>query len=393
MTEIVHPSAEEVEELIATRRDVHRHPELAYDEKRTARLAVERLRGLGYEPTEGVGRTGVVAVLEGERPGPCVMLRADMDALPVEEANDVPYRSVHPGRMHACGHDCHVAIALASARVLKRLGRPARGSVKLVFQPAEEGGNGASAMIEDGVLEAPPVDAAFGLHVWNQLDVGKVAVVDGPFMGAVDKFHIRVVGRGGHGAIPQQSRDPVLAASHVVTALQQIVARNVDPLEGAVVTVGSIHGGDAFNVIPEVVTLEGTLRCFDPALWEALPGHVERVATRVAEAFGCRAEIEVDRLMRATINDPRMASVVREVATEIVGPENVVETRTLTSEDFSEYLMRVPGCFFFVGSRNEAKGLVHPHHSSRFDVDEDVLPLGVQLLTGVAQRYLEIAAD
>ena len=181
----------------------------------------------------------------------------------------------------------------------------------------------------------------------------------------------------------------MLAAAHVVTALQQIVARNVDPLEGAVVTVGSIHGGDAFNVIPETVVLEGTLRCFDPSVWAALPGHVERVATHMAEAFDCRAEVEVERLMRATINDPAMAGIVREVATELVGPENVVATRTLTSEDFSEYLHRVPGCFFFVGSRNEAKGLVHPHHSPRFDVDEDALSLGVRLLVGVAQRFLQ----
>ena len=205
MTRIVQPSAAEVEELIATRRDVHRHPELAYEERRTSGLVAERLRALGFEPQTGVGRTGVVALLEGEEAGPCVMLRADMDALPLSESNDVPYRSVHDGRMHACGHDCHVAIALAASRILKRLPPPERGCVKLVFQPAEEGGNGASAMIEDGVLERPGVDAAFGLHVWNQLDVGKVAVVDGPFMGAVDKFVIRVHGRGGHGAMPQQS--------------------------------------------------------------------------------------------------------------------------------------------------------------------------------------------
>lgn len=391
MPEIVHPTEDEVEELVATRRDVHRHPELAYEETRTAGLVAERLRALGYEPTTGVGGTGVVAVLEGEQEGPCVMLRADMDALPVQEANDVDYRSTIDGRMHACGHDCHVAALLTSARMLKRLGPPARGRVKLAFQPAEEGGNGALAMIEAGVLEAPKVDAVFGLHVWNQLDVGQVAVVDGPLMGAVDKFVVRVRGQGGHGAIPQQSRDPVLAASHVVTALQQIVARNVDPLEGAVVTVGSIRGGDAFNVIPEEVVLEGTLRCFDPGLWEALPGHVERVATNVARGFGCEAEVDVERLMRATINDPAMAALVREVAVDVVGQGNVVETRTLTSEDFSEYLYRVPGCFFFVGSRNAAKGLVHPHHSPRFDVDEAVLPLGTALLTRIARQYLDAA--
>lgn len=392
MADAFAPTADEARECLETRRDVHRHPELQYEETRTAALVAERLRGLGYEPETGVGRTGVTARLEGASSGPCVLLRADMDALPVEEANDVPYRSIVPNTMHACGHDCHVASLLAAARILKRLPRPERGTLKLVFQPAEEGGNGALAMIEDGVLESPTVDRAFGLHVWNQLEIGQVAVTPGPFMGAVGRFRIRVLGRGGHGAIPQQARDPILAASHVVTALQQIVARNVDPLEGAVVTVGSIHGGEAFNVIPETARLEGTLRCFDPGVWDALPGHIERVATRTAEAFGCEAEVEVESLMRATVNDPAMAALVREVAEEVVGAKNVVELRTLTSEDFSEFLHRVPGCFFFVGSRNEAKGLVHPHHNPRFDVDEAVLPLAAELMTRVATRALELPA-
>lgn len=382
------PTAADASALVATRRDIHRHPELGYREERTGALVVERLKALGYVPTEGVGKTGVKALLEGQADGPCVMLRADMDALPIQEESDVDYRSTVPGVMHACGHDCHVSIALQAAEMLGRDGGPARGSVKLAFQPAEEGGNGALAMIEDGLLEDPKVDAVFGLHVWNHLEVGKVAVVDGPFMGAVDKFRIRVLGRGGHGAIPNEANDPVLAAAHVVSALQQIVSRNVDPMDGAVVTVGAIHGGDAFNVIPEVVTLDGTTRCFSDDVYEALPGMLERVATHTAEAFGCRAEVEVGRLMRATVNHPDMAEIVREVAAEVVGRENVVELRTLTSEDFSEYLMRRPGCFFFVGSRNEATGKIHSHHNPRFDVDEAVLPIGLKMLTGVARRYL-----
>ncbi len=384
------PNAEEHEELVATRRDVHRHPELGYQEERTASLVAERLRALGLEPKTGIGKTGVSAVLEGEADGPCVMLRADMDALPLQEENEVEYASTVPGRMHACGHDCHIASLLAATRVLQRLGPLPRGTVKLAFQPAEEGGNGALAMIGDGLLEDPKVDAAFGLHVWNHLDVGKVAVVGGPFMGAVDKFRIRVQGRGGHGAIPHEARDPILAAAHVVAALQQIVARNVDPLKGAVVTVGRMAGGEAFNVIPDVVELEGTTRCFDTDVWDRIPGLLERIATKTAEAFGCTAEVEVTRMMRATINDHAMADLVREVATEVVGAENVVEVRSLASEDFSEYLFRVPGCFFFVGSRNEATGKVHPHHSPHFDVDEAVLPLAVQLLVGVTNRFLAV---
>ncbi len=382
------PTDDERAEMLATRRDLHAHPELAYRETRTAGVVAERLRSLGYAPRLGVGRTGVVALLEGRSPGPCVLLRADMDALPIEEANDVPYRSTEPRAMHACGHDCHVAVGLAAARVLRRLPPPDRGSVKLMFQPAEEGGNGALAMIEDGVLESPKVDAAFGLHVWNHLDVGKVAVVDGPFMAAVDRFTIRVIGRGGHGAVPHNARDPILAAAHVVTALQQVVSRNVDPLKAAVVTVGSIRGGDAFNVIPEEVRLEGTMRSFDEDVWLSLPAHLERAARRTAEAFDCRAEMEVERLQRATINDPTMAALVREVASEVVGAANVVDGRTMGGEDFSEVLLRVPGCYFFVGSRNEAQGKVHPHHSPRFDVDEAALPIALRMLVGVATRYL-----
>jgi amidohydrolase len=391
MSDPTTPTAEEREELVATRRDLHAHPELKYEERRTAGLVAERLNALGYAPRTGVGRTGVSALLEGRAPGPCVLLRADMDALPLQERNEVPYASRSPGVMHACGHDGHTAMALAAARILRRLEPPARGSVKLVFQPAEEGGNGALAMIEDGVLEEPPVAAAFGLHLWNHLAVGRVAVVDGPFMAAVDEFDLRIRGTGGHGAMPQETRDPVLAAAHVVTALQQIAARNVSPLQAAVVTVGAIHGGDAFNIIPDEVLLRGTARSFDEEVWAALPGHLERVAVRTAEAFGCRAELELRRLMRPTVNDPAMAALVREVAAEAVGRENVVAMRTMGGEDFAEILARVPGCYFFVGSRNEAEGKVHPHHSPHFDIDEAALPLGARLLVDVARRFLERA--
>ena len=389
MTDPMQPTAEERDELVATRRDIHAHPELKYEETRTAALVDERLQGLGYRTQTGVGRTGVVTLLEGAEPGPCVLLRADMDALPLQEQGDVPYRSTHAGIMHACGHDGHVAMALGAARILRRLDPPQRGSIKLIFQPAEEGGNGAVAMVEDGVLEEPTVDAAFGLHLWNHLAVGKVAIVDGPFMASVDEFTIRVRGTGGHGAMPHEARDPVLAAAHVVTALQQIAARNVSPMQSVVVTIGAIHGGEAFNIIPDVVELRGTARSFDEDVWEALPAHLERVVQGTAAAHDCRAEIELKRMMRPTINDPAMAGIVREVASEVVGEENIVEERTMAGEDFAEILARVPGCYFFVGSRNEATGRIHPHHSPFFDIDEGALPIGARLLTGVAHRYLE----
>ena len=384
------PTAAEIEELIATRRDLHQHPELKYEETRTAGVVADRLRRLDLEPTTGVGRTGVVALLEGQAPGKCVLLRADMDALPLQEQNDVPYRSTSPGVMHACGHDGHTAIALTSAAILKRLPPPARGTIKLMFQPAEEGGNGAMAMIEDGVLEAPAVDAAFGLHLWNHLDVGKVAVVDGPFMASVDDLTITVRGQGGHGAMPHEARDPVVASAQIVTALQQVASRAVSPLASVVVTIGAIHGGEAFNIIPDVVQMRGTARSFDPEVWAALPGQLERLVTHTAKASGCEATVQIERLMRPTVNDPAMAALVRSVATEVVGSENVVEDRTMGGEDFAEVLARVPGCYFFVGSRNEAEGKTHPHHSPYFDIDERALPIGARMLTEVAHRYLSI---
>ena len=389
MTDQLQPTAEERDELVATRRDVHAHPELKYEETRTAALVDERLRGLGYATETGVGKTGVVTVLEGSAPGPCVLLRADMDALPLQEQNDVPYASTHAGIMHACGHDGHVAMALGAARILQRVERPARGSIKLIFQPAEEGGNGAVAMIEDGVLESPKVDAAFGIHLWNHLEVGKVAIVDGPFMASVDEFVIRVRGVGGHGAMPHEARDPVLAAAHVVTALQQIASRNVSPMGSVVVTIGAIHGGEAFNIIPDVVELRGTARSFDEDTWAALPEQIERVVQGTVAAFDCTAEIDLERMMRPTINDPAMAELVREVARDVVGPENIVEERTMAGEDFAEIIARVPGCYFFVGSRNEAEGKVHPHHSPHFDIDEGALPIGARMLAGIAHRFLE----
>jgi amidohydrolase len=379
---------EEVREAVATRREIHAHPELKYEERRTADLVARRLESLGYRARRGVGRTGVTTTLGGASAGRCVLLRADMDALPVQEGGAAPWRSVVPGVMHACGHDCHTAWLLTVARALRRTGLP-RGTVKFAFQPAEEGGNGALAMIEDGVLVDPAVDAAFGAHVWNHLETGKVCVTAGPFMAAVDRFRIRVLGRGGHGAVPHTARDPVLAAAHIVAALQQVVSRNTDPLESAVLTVGSIHGGNAFNVIPGEVVLEGTMRSFDAGVWRALPEHLERVSLRTAEAFDCRAEVEVERVQKATVNDPAMAAIVREVAAEVVGPGNLVEGRTMGGEDFSEFLLRVPGAYFFVGSRNEGAGQVHPHHSPLFDPDEGALPIAARILMGTARRFLD----
>jgi amidohydrolase len=374
-------------QLVATRRDLHQHPELGFEETRTGALAAERLKSLGYEVKTGVGKTGVVALRSGGGGGGrCVLLRADMDALPVEEANEVPYRSKHPGRMHACGHDGHVAIGLEVARRLAALSLG--GTVKLAFQPAEEVSHGAQAMIADGVLDAPRVDAAFGIHLWNDLPVGTVGVMAGAIMASVDEFEIAILGRGGHAAAPHQTVDPVLTAAHVVTALQSLVARRRNPLEEGVVSVTQVNAGHAFNVIPGRADLRGTVRTFGGKFWDDAPGLIEATAQGIAAAFGARAEVRYNRLSGPLVNDERMAALVAEVATQIVGKSNVKSgVRTMGGEDMSYFLQKAPGCFAFVGSAPKT-GKASPHHSATFDIDEESLVIGAELMSRVAVKYL-----
>jgi amidohydrolase len=382
---------EDIEELVATRRDLHRHPELAFEEVRTGGVVSKRLQELGVPHRSGVARTGVVGLLgpgaSGGPAGRVVLLRADMDALPMQEENDVPYRSTTDGKMHACGHDCHVASLLAAARALKREEAGLRGTVKLCFQPAEEGFSGAEEMIQAGALEGPKVDAAFGYHVWQDLDFGTVAVTPGPFMAAVDEFLVTLTGRGCHAAAPHLGIDPVLAAAHVTTALQSIVSRNVDPFLGAVVSVTQIRAGSAFNIVPGSAWMNGTVRVMDAGVWKELPGHFERVVRNTAAALGCEAEIEYRRTHQPTVNDPAMAALAHQVAAEVVGEQNVrSDVRTMGGEDFSSFLQRVPGCFLAVGSRNPERGLVHGHHHPRFDIDERALQVGTEILVRLAGR-------
>jgi amidohydrolase len=370
-------------DLQALRRDLHAHPELSWAEERTAARVLAYLEGSGLELRSGVARTGLLATKAGAGRG--LMLRVDMDALPLQEVSEAPYASQVPGVMHACGHDGHVAMGAVAARVLA--GRSLPGSVRMLFQPAEEGEGGAQAVVADGALDG--VEMCFGVHLWNELPVGTLGVKAGPLMAAVDRLRIVIHGRGGHGGQPQRSADPVVAAAHVIVALQTVVSRETSPLQSGVLTIGAVHGGAAFNVIPDEVTLLGTLRSFDATLRASLPERIARIAGGVAEALGCRAEVEVKAGNPAVVNDTRAAEIARRAAVRVVGAANVVEPEpTMGGEDMAVYFDRAPGCFVFVGSANAARGLDHPHHSPHFDFDEDALAIGCEFLVQVAEEAL-----
>jgi amidohydrolase len=369
----------ELDRLIETRRDLHRHPELAYEERRTAERVAGRLRELALSPRTGIARTGVMADAGTGRRR--LMLRADMDALPLEEATGAPYASEEPGRMHACGHDGHMAISMAVAERLVR--DPPSAGIRFLYQPAEEGRGGAQTCTDEGALDG--VDAAFGLHLWSPLPVGMIGVNRGALMAAVDNFTIDIEGRGGHGASPHEAADPILAAARVIESLQSIVSREISPLDSAVVTIGSVHGGTAFNIIPNTVQMTGTARSFTEATGRALPQKIRRIVMGIAAACGVTARIRYERTNGATVNDPKMADLVIEVARGLLGEENVeTDTRTLGGEDMSVYLDRVPGCFFFVGCARE--GALRPHHSPVFDIDDRALAIGTLVMEAVVRE-------
>jgi len=378
------------DEVISLRRDIHMHPELGFEEKRTSSLVAKYLQGLGIEVHTGIAGTGVVGLLKGGTEGKTILLRADMDALPLQEMNDVPYKSQNSGVMHACGHDGHTAILLVAAKVLSRHRNDLKGNVKFVFQPSEERAGGAVKMIEAGVLENPKVDYAFGLHLWNFLRKGTVNIKEGIFMAEADRFIMRVQGKGGHGAYPHKSIDPVLIASHIVVALQSIVSREIDPLDSVVVTIGKISAGDASNIIPEVAELFGTVRTLNKEIGKTMPARIERIAKNISKALGGEAEIEYLFEYPPVVNDSDAAKFVRRIATDVVGSENVLEASiSMGGEDMACFLERVPGAFFFLGSMNKEKGLDKPHHSAYFDFDEDVLPIGIEMHATIVMDMLK----
>ncbi len=373
------------------RRDFHTHPELGFHEVRTAGIVAKELTALGLEVHTGVGRTGVVALLEGDKPGPVLLVRADMDALPIYEETGAPYTSQNPGVMHACGHDGHTAVLLTVAKMLNVHRSELSGTVKFMFQPAEEGMGGAEKMIEEGVLENPKVDVALALHVWNEKPVGWFGIAGGPVMAGAEIFKIKVQGKGGHGAVPHLAMDPILAAAQIVSALQGIVARNIAPLQTAVVSVCTIHGGETFNVIPPAVEMTGTIRTFEPTVRTRVLERFEKTVHSIAEGMGCQTEINMQILTPATINQSETALRIQTVARRLF-PEANVETAnytTMGSEDFAFILEKVPGCFFFIGSANPEKGLDAGHHHPRFDFDEAVLPRGAALMVATITDFLK----
>lgn len=376
-------------ELVERRRDFHRHPELAFEEHRTAGIVADALNGLGLEVQTGVGRTGVVGILEGAGDGPTLLYRADMDALPIVEENDAEYVSETAGRMHACGHDGHTAIALGIAKLLSNHRSRLHGRVKFVFQPAEEVGGGAVAMIEDGVLESPAPDRALGIHLWNDLEVGTVSVVSGPVMSGAGMFAITVTGKGGHGAMPHQTADPIVCAAQIITALQSIVSRNVSPLDTVVVSIGRIHGGSARNIIPQTVCFSGSFRLFREETRPQVMARIRDIATGVAAAMGCQAEVDLGAGIGAVVNDALVAKESHAAMSQASRAVKLVEAPWMASEDVGLLMETSPSAYLLVGSANRERGLDYPHHHPRFDFDEDVLPLSVGLMSAVIADYLQ----
>jgi amidohydrolase len=371
--------------LIQWRRDFHRFPEVAFQEERTSRVLKEYLESLEL-PVRSMAKTGLRADLQARPGGKTVALRADMDALPLQEERESDYKSENPGAMHACGHDGHMAVVLAAAKILSARRDEFKGNVIFLFQPSEElPPGGAKPMVEEGALEG--VDAIFGLHLWQNLPTGKIGVVKGPMMAASDNFSISVKGKAGHGSMPHQTVDPILVASQLVINIQSIVSRNVDPLKPAVVSFGVIQGGTINNIIPEDVLLKGTVRSFDPAVQELAERRLREIISDTCRAFEARAEFVYERGYPSLVNHGAEVDFLHKVANETFGENRMVDFEPIMGgEDFAYYLQNVPGAFFFFGSGD---GLDYPHHHPRFNIDEKALPEAALLMTQLALRYLE----
>jgi amidohydrolase len=371
-------------EVIATRRHLHMHPELGFEELETSKLIQQRLRDLGYDVHAGIATTGVVGIMRGTKPGRTIMLRADMDALPLSEENAHEFRSRAAGKMHACGHDGHVAILLGAAALIADRKDELAGTVCLLFQPAEEGKGGAKKMVDEGVIERFGIERAYGLHLSSKYPVGTLGFREGPFYASSDSLEIEINGRGGHGAAPHETVDPILSAANFITSVQQVVSRVIDPTEPAVITIGAIHGGTTHNIIPGSVTMMGTVRAFSSDVRQAMPERIERVLSSCCKMAGTSYTFDYLWRYPVTVNDPQQTQYARALAQTVVEGERVIDcAKLMGAEDFSFFAERVPACFYTLGAQG-GESTSNPHHSGTFDIDERALETGVQMMTALA---------
>ncbi|MCK4804161.1 MAG: amidohydrolase [Spirochaetes bacterium] len=372
--------------IINTRRDLHRIPEPAYTEKKTSAYVAEYLKKEGLDIQTGIAQFGVVGLMKLVRPGKTLMIRSDIDALPVTEETGLPFGSTHEGAMHACGHDGHMAMVLGAATVLNKVKDKLNGNIKFLFQPAEEGPGGAKPMIEEGVMENPKVDYSIGCHLWPAVPEGNIGVKAGPLMAAMDRFDLKIIGRGGHGAMPHLCVDALEVGNQVVNALQRIVSRQMNPLQPAVVTIGSFHAGKTFNIIAGEAEMCGTTRTFDRDIWSSWPERMEKIIRGVCESMNAEYELKYTQGYPPTINDESMTEVVRRCAKDVVGGERVIEPEpTMGGEDMAFYLEKSKGCYFFLGVGREGCASLH---NPKFDLNEDVLLTGVEMYCHVAFELL-----
>ncbi|MGI2293393.1 M20 metallopeptidase family protein [Paenibacillus sp. GXUN7292] len=378
------------EQAVAWRRDFHQHPEIGFEEHRTSRIVAEHLTKLGLEVRTQVGKTGVVAILRGEKPGPTIGLRADMDALPIQDQKTVSYRSAIAGKAHLCGHDAHTSMLMGAAQLLSSLGKPKQGNIKFVFQPAEEGLAGAKAMIEDGLLENPKVDAMAGLHVFPSLPTKSISVAKGVAFASVDSIHIKIIGKGGHAARPHEGIDAIAVAAQVINALQHIASRLVDPLEPVVVSIGKIEGGFMDSAIAPDVNMAGTVRTLSPAVREKMPQLIESIIRGVTQSYGADYEFSYSIGYPVVVNDERMVDFVTQTSERLFGEKRWVYAKPSTGgEDFAYYSERVPSVFFRLGVCDNQPYSSYPLHHPMFDLDEQALPYGIAMLAAIAIAFLE----
>lgn len=378
-------------DTIAIRRHLHAHPELSYKEFNTAKFVAKKLTEYGLSPIEGIAETGVVALVEGKNPSKkTIALRADMDALPIQETNEVDYKSTVPGVMHACGHDVHTSSLLTASRVLFELKEQFEGTIKLIFQPGEEKNpGGASLMIKEGVLENPNPSHIIGQHVMPLIPVGKIGFREGMYMASCDEIYLTVVGKGGHGATPELTIDPIVIASHIIIALQQIISRNASPKQPTVLTFGNIIGKGATNIIPNEVKIAGTFRAMNEEWRASALSKIRKMAESIAEGMGGRCEVEISHGYPYLENNPALTRRIKTAAAQYVGEENVVDIDiTLGAEDFSYYSQQIPASFYRLGTRNEAKGITSYVHTPTFDIDEDALKIAPGLMAWMAVQEL-----